>query len=354
MVLALLVSVSCSWLDEGDGEIRLQFVPTQYSETKAVAEIPDTSDFILSVTKSSGEVVYSGAYGASPEAMLVNAGTYVIKVVSGEFSKPAFSAPQYGDEQCVVVKSGAKVNVKLICQQMNSGIRLKTSPDFLTAYPNGLLYLKSADGKLLYMYKETRIAYFKPGAVSLLLVNGLDEQTLMTKNLASQEIITLGVQVASTSQSSVDDGSKGGKITIAVDTTRTWLSETYTIGGSNGSSKSGYESAITISDAKNKVSEEDIWVCGFIVGGDLTSSATGISFEKPFTSETNIAIGPRSSTSSKSSCMSVQLPSGDIREALNLVDNPSNLGRKVYLKGDIVSSYYGIPGLKNISDFVLK
>ena len=30
------------------------------------------------------------------------------------------------------------------------------------------------------------------------------------------------------------------------------------------------------------------------------------------------------------------------------------LGRKVYMKGDIVESYYGIPGIKNITDFVIQ
>ena len=65
-------------------------------------------------------------------------------------------------------------------------------------------------------------------------------------------------------------------------------------------------------------------------------------------------IGPRSSTDRKSECLSVQLPSGDIRDALNLVDNPHLLGRKVCLRGDIVEAYYGIPGIKNISEYELQ
>ena len=43
--------------------------------------------------------------------------------------------------------------------------------------------------------------------------------------------------------------------------------------------------------------------------------------------------------------------SGRIRDALNLVENPGLLGRKVYLKGDIVESYYGIPGIQSISEY---
>ena len=78
------------------------------------------------------------------------------------------------------------------------------------------------------------------------------------------------------------------------------------------------------------------------------------SFEAPFQSRTNLVLGPRSSTSDKKSCLSVQLPAGSLRDALNLVDNPSLLGRKVSLKGDIVDAYYGIPGLKNVTEFELQ
>lgn len=83
----------------------------------------------------------------------------------------------------------------------------------------------------------------------------------------------------------------------------------------------------------------------------MTSSS--ISFDEPFSSNTNIAIAGRTTVSDKESCLSVSLPKGSIRDALNLSDNPENLKKKVYLKGDIVESYFGIPGVKNISDYVL-
>ena len=56
----------------------------------------------------------------------------------------------------------------------------------------------------------------------------------------------------------------------------------------------------------------------------------------------------------RSACLSVNLPSGRVRDALNLVDNQSLLGRKVCIKGNIVEAYYGIPGLKGIVDFELQ
>ena len=49
--------------------------------------------------------------------------------------------------------------------------------------------------------------------------------------------------------------------------------------------------------------------------------------------------------------MSVQLAKGEVRDALNLVTNPTLLGKKVFLKGDIEAAYYGIPGIKNITEY---
>ncbi len=50
----------------------------------------------------------------------------------------------------------------------------------------------------------------------------------------------------------------------------------------------------------------------------------------------------------------MQLPAGEIRERLSLAVNPGNLGRRVAVNGDIVESYFGITGIKNVTDFVLK
>ena len=91
--------------------------------------------------------------------------------------------------------------------------------------------------------------------------------------------------------------------------------------------------------------------------GDLQNihlTSANASFSPPFKSASNLLLGPRSSVSSRDNCIAVQLPSGDVRDALNLSSNPEMLGRLVCLKGDIESSYYGLVGLKNVSDFVLK
>lgn len=351
MFWLLLAAVSCEALGEGGGGsgiLRVSFADGQEELTRTSAEIPDADDFTITVTDSKGKSVYSGLYSSCPDELEVPSGSYVVSALSAEFEKPAFSAPQYGDEQCVVVHDGSVADVKLECSQQNSGVRLKVDPDFLTAYPDGVLFLKSPKGKLMYGYSEKRIAYFQPGQVSLMLSRGGLDEVLMTRTLQAGEVLDLKVDVATSSPSQSEEPL--ARISIAVDTSRVWISDAYEIGGTSGKG-SGPDSALTVSQALASVGHEDVWVCGYIVGGDLTSASA--SFDAPFKSRTNILIGPKSSTSMKSSCLSVQLPAGEFRDALNLVDAPSLLGKKLYLKGDIVEAYYGIPGIKNISDYKL-
>lgn len=349
---AICLLTGCGSLDSGEygtGELRISFARDAVL-SRSGEELPDTSGFMLKVTASGGKVIYEGLLGDCPEALEVQSGSYMVTAVSSEFTKPAFSEPQYGDEQCVVVQSGKTADVRLVCTQMNAGVRLRIDEAFLTACPDGVLFLQSQHGKLMYSYAERRTAYFLPGSVSLVLSEGGRDEVLVTRSLLAQEIWSLSVSVAAGQTSSQDRTGIGG-VTVSVDTSRFWISDEYIIGGDNGKG-SGSDNALTVSQALASVGDEEVWVNGYIVGGDLTSSSA--SFEVPFSSRTNILLGPRSSTSDKGSCLSVQLPAGELREALNLVDNPSLHGRRISLKGDIVEAYYGIPGLKNITEYELQ
>lgn len=351
-VLLLPVFTFCRRLDAetetGSGYLGIHFSEQAYALTKSTAEnLPDTCDFLLKVTDSGGKVIYDGKYGDSSEKILVKSGTYNISVRSAEFSKPSFSSPQYGDDQCVVVQVGKTAHVYLDCDMQNAGIRLVISPDFLKSYPDGVLFLKSSAGKLMYGYSEKRVAYFQPGNVTLVLYDGGKDKSLTTKKLKPKQVLVLSVQAPSA-------GTSGAGISIAVDTAKAWVSDRYVIGAGSGSAPTGgaYKDALSVSQAKSELDAKGVWVYGYIVGGDLTASS--VSFDEPFESESNIAIAGRTTVYDKESCMSVQLLKGKVRDALNLVSNPSNLKRKVFLKGDIVESYFGIPGVKNISECVIE
>lgn len=327
------------------GELRISFNDGQI--TRITETVPDTSDFLITVSDSDGEIIYDGSYGASPESIMVDAGSYDIYVRSCDFSKPAFSTPQFGERQCVVVPSGGVCDVKLTCVQMNAGIRLRIDDSFLKCCPDAVLFLKSSSGKLMYSFTETRVAYFLPGNVSLMMSENSVDRILFTRELQPRSVLDIAVSAASD-----PDSPSKESISVAVDTTRNWTSESYVIGEDENDEGEDMSRALTVSQALSSIGAEEVWVSGYIVGGDLTSSSA--SFDPPFTSRTNIVLGPRSSTDDRDVCLSVNLPSGSVRDGLNLVDNPSLLGRKVYIKGDIVEAYYGIPGLKNVVGFELQ
>ena len=327
---------------EGTGELCISFSADAGLMTKSHPDLPDTNDFILTIRKSDGGLIYNGTFGDCPERLEVLPGTYIIRTESGIFSKPAFDSPQFGDEQCVIVPTGGRVNAKLVCTQINAGIRLTISKEFLTECPTGILFLKSTDGKLMYSYSEKRTAYFNPGTVFLILNKDGVDNVLMTQELKSREIHSIKVSV------STSGAEFRNAISMTVDTSRVWFQEECVIGGST---KPEASEVLTVADARRSTGKEDVWVCGYIVGGDLTSASA--SFNLPFESMTNILLGPKSTTSERSSCLSVQLPSGEIREALNLPEHPELFRRRIKIKGDIVGGYFGIPGIKNTRKYEL-
>jgi hypothetical protein len=108
-------------------------------------------------------------------------------------------------------------------------------------------------------------------------------------------------------------------------------------------------SAYDISEARERPGETSVWVQGYIVG--VATGSKKIAFGGPYTKNTNLILGLRDTTAVKEECLSVQLPSGSLRDALNLVDHPELAGQQLYIKGDLVDAYFGIPGLKSPSEY---
>lgn len=335
----------------GDGSGQLRWVLDGEALTKASAELPDTNDFLLTVTDAGGAVLYDGAYGDSPTQLSVPAGSYTVRVVSEAFTTPGFSKPQYGDEQVVVVPAGQSVTVKLTCTLLNAGIRLKIASNFLTSFPNGVLYVKQGSVRLMYGYRETRIVHVKPDdGVAVILYNEGKDQTLLTRTLAAREILTVNI--------TAPDAGGSQAIRVAVDTSKTWLTEQYVIGGNNaggggGNTGGSVPDSYSVAEAAKHIGEKGIWVYGYIVGGDLTSAGTTVK-TSGVTKMTHLALADRSSVTAKASCLAVELPQGDVRDALNLVEHPGLIGTRVYVKGTIEEKYFGTLGMKGTSEFVRK
>lgn len=91
--------------------------------------------------------------------------------------------------------------------------------------------------------------------------------------------------------------------------------------------------------------QEKVWVKGFIVGA-LNSAGTAFAAD----ANTNLALAATAEESDAANTIPVQLPKGDMRDALNVVDNPSLVGKEIMLYGYILK-YFSRTGLKEVSDF---
>lgn len=348
LLFAMLV-LSCETLDDGkDGILFIRFSPVAYSDTKSpLADVPDTSEFILEVKGPDGNIVYNGKFADSPENLIVPPGPYTISVRSAVKTAPGFSNPVYGDDQCVIVPSGGVGKVILNCLQVNCGIRLRIATDFLVSYPEGVLYLKSSEGKLMYGFSEKRIAYFNPGEISFILDNAGQPRILAKRIMKARDMLDMRI---SAPNKEIPDGKN--KVEIIVDTSRNWTAEDFIIGGEDRMKGETKDNPYSINEARQSVGAKEKWVCGFIVGSFKSSS--NLQLAKPFESATNVAIAGRRNVSDKNSCLSVELRKGKLRTDINLLENVSNLGKKLYVKGDIVEAYFGIPGIKNIKEYKLE
>ena len=322
-------------------------VPTRLS-------LPDTSDFILRLYGPGNKTVYDGAYGNAPYEMQLSPGNYRVEALSCAFSLPAFDCPQFGDEQSLTLAEGEYRNVELLCRQRNAGVRLIVADTFVANYVAADLYLRSADGTLMYDFRETRTAFFKPGPVALMMNDSGKVRTLFTRNMDAGEMLL--VELSAAESMPVARLLSGGSIDIAIDTARNWTNGRFAYDGGatdpSGDITPGGNpgNPFSVAEARLHAGSNDVWVCGYIVGGDLTSK--GWNRTAPFQSRTNLAIADSPSCTEREKCMSVMLPKGDIRDALNLVDNDL-LWHRVLIKGNVVEAYYGLPGLQSLKDFRL-
>ena len=93
---------------------------------------------------------------------------------------------------------------------------------------------------------------------------------------------------------------------------------------------------------------KEAWVEGYIIGA-LNSAGSKIDN----TQASNLAIAAVAGETKVENMVAVQLPAGDVRTALNVKDNASNVGKKVKVYGSM-EAYLNLNGVKNTSDYVLE
>lgn len=123
----------------------------------------------------------------------------------------------------------------------------------------------------------------------------------------------------------------------------------YTIMETTGDSTK--DNPFTVSDllSLDNTYSTKAWVIGYIIGGVKTGSDGAlIAIDNAVNSA--IAIAATAGEEDLSKMVPVQLPTGDIRTALNVKENAKNIGKQVKVYGDL-EKYFNLPGVKNISDY---
>lgn len=89
-------------------------------------------------------------------------------------------------------------------------------------------------------------------------------------------------------------------------------------------------------------------VQGYIVG----TAKSGSSYDQvvPFEIATNLGLADDPNETNPVKILPVQLPKGNVRTDLNLMDHPENFQRKVAITGNL-EQYFSVPGLKSASSY---
>jgi hypothetical protein len=336
--------------EKGSGTLALKFgdVPV----TKGIArEFPDSNSFTLIIKRVDGPVIFNGKYGERPSGLTLAAGSYDVSVFSRPFSAPQFDAPCYSDSRTVLVEKDKVTYLQFLCKQSNGAVMITFSTEFKSRFALWSTVLSGAGGSVVYPYSESRYLYMNPGEITIRIkqsaVPGDSSGVLLSRRiLTAREMVSLNLH----SSSGESGGGEGGASTkIAIDTSTVWVKESLIIGSlRDGSSK---ELALNADELSGYSGMKGVWVCGYVAGYLTTANLITTA---PFDVETNIAVATAPGETVKARCAGIALPTGAIRDALNLKSKPGNLGKKIWVKGTVTDSYFGIRGVNSLTEYAIE
>ncbi|MFP4023870.1 MAG: DUF5689 domain-containing protein [Thiohalospira sp.] len=128
-------------------------------------------------------------------------------------------------------------------------------------------------------------------------------------------------------------------------------------GGGDTQGSGTFDDPYNVASGITNQDENNVWVEGYLVGVYETQDASGndlsefeSSFTAPFNTNTNVIIADNEDETNIANCVVVQLPAGDIRNAVNLADNSGNLGKSIKFLGNL-TAYFGESGLKSVTGY---
>lgn len=125
--------------------------------------------------------------------------------------------------------------------------------------------------------------------------------------------------------------------------------------GENGTADDPLTVAEFLALGKPAEPVHDTYVTGIIVGFVNGSSISKAVFEGASAEDdvnTNVLIAASADETNVDYCIPVQLPKGDVRDALNLVSHPENLHATIVV-GGTREAYFGVNALKNVTYYTI-
>jgi len=283
--------------------------------------------------------------------------------------------PDFPDEGDPVETKGSGTeadpyNVK--AAQENQGTKDNTDYKYVTGYIVGIWEGKDAAGTDLHPNNFAKFEAPFYTNVNILLADSKD-----AKNRANLLCVQLPVGAIRTALNLVDnaDTMLGTEVTLcgALESYNTMKGMKNTCyyklaDGTSGGTKPGEtvgegvgtkDSPYDVGAAKANQKSQKAWVKGYIVGGikvgshnSVTSNADVV-FGAEDIRETAVLIAGSPNSKNYEECIVVNLPTGDIRAAVNLVANAGNLGEEIMFYGTL-RTYFGMAGVRDLEGYWLR
>lgn len=331
-----------SWNEEGKGALSIRM----QRETAAVvkADVPFVN-YLIEIKDGKGSSVVSDAYNAIPDPVVLEPGTYTVSALSEQMGVPAFEKPVYGSTVDVNVVAAVKNTVQMVCTQMNAGLRIVYKPEFKEQYDSYSVEVTGYDGALTYQKEEERTGYFAPGTLQIVLSAEGEEPVQISKSVVARDMLVLTVLPGATAP-----GATGAiELQLAVDTARVWRREEWKP-GSPANDGLTPETAYTVAEAMALESGTNVWVVGYIVGGDASTSS--FKTAPPFSANTNLVVADSPVEAARANCMAIELPPSPpiLRTTFGMVENGATLlGRRSWFRGNL-ETYFGHPGVRSTKE----
>lgn len=332
---------------------------------------------------SSGSTSYTSWQGKTSKSTAVYAG-------QSAGSNDAIQLRATNPSGIITTKSGGKAKKITVVWQQNT-----TTSRTLDIYGKNSAYSESAD---LYdnSKRGTKLGSIVKGTSTELIITDDYEFIGLRSNSNAMYITSIEITWDNSENANqptvdaplitadVEEFNAGDNVEVTITTTTDGATIYYTVDGSYPSSENGtiYEGPFFISSTttlqaiavkadcidshvatkkftkvialNNSTVAEAI---AAYTAGDRITSATIVGYIvgsnsriENLESDTNLLIADNPEEDNVNNCMLVQLPSGLIRDTLNLKENPDNYKKKIAISGS-VEKYYDMPGLKEPTSF---